>query len=234
MDCSIRLHDSLPAASCYRFCRPPCTSPPPQVVLFYLPHFSASCLCRHQINTKITELWVHWILSCECNKLRWLEKVSMQSVAPLCSQDLRQMQEKQKRIEKDSACWKSRVNSLYWIINMMRFTILILHTCQQAYDFPVNFLQAKKIQVDFCQWCCYQWGQSKCSVCRLMGCTGCFSLYKHAFFSVPLPGEWHSSKPDPATIEFITGSPLTWMIWKNILQSYAEIKSVQHGYSHWK
>lgn len=128
--------------------------PPPQVVLFYLPHFSASCLCRHQINTKIAELWVHWILSCECNKRRWLEKVSMQSVAPLCSQDLRQMQEKQKRIEKDSACWKSRVNSLYWIINMMRFTILILHTCQQAYDFPVNFLQAKKIQVDFCQWCC--------------------------------------------------------------------------------
>lgn len=161
---------------------------PLAVGLFYFPRFSASCLCRHQRSTNIAELWVHWILSRECKNHRWLEKVSVETVALLCSQDLWQMQAEQKSVGGDSACWKSRVNSLYWIINKMCFTILILHrlSVSRLMIFPLIFCGEKNSRLISARNVVrYQWEQSECSVCRLRGCTGCFWLYKHAFFLSP-------------------------------------------------
>lgn len=75
----------------------------------------------------------------------WLEMVSVESVTSLRSQDLRQMHAEQKRVGEDNGCSKSNVNSLYWIINIMHFTILILHilSVSRFMVFPLIFCRKK-------------------------------------------------------------------------------------------
>lgn len=162
-----------------------------------------------------------------------MENVSLGSLAPLPSQEFREMQAGQKRagIGEDSACWKSRVSSLYWIINMLCFAVLILHrlSVSRLIIFLLIFWGQKRFSlVSVSDVICHQWGQREHTVCTLINYTGCFWPCKHAYFLLPCMES--DILQNLALPQLNLLQDYHWLGMKH-LASYAQTESVQHRYT---